>query len=134
MNTQTQRQNGHYQGPLKFQWSPYSLTLRVMPSNYLAADLNRIDGSLGGRENEIGQLIAEAPAMLEALRAVLPYLKGTESFAETEAAIRAILARIDGPADDLAEAAAGDTCTACRRASYDCSRAPCAAVVSDREA
>jgi hypothetical protein len=35
---------------------------------------------------------------------------------------------------DLAEAADGDTCTACGRDSLDCSRDPCAAVIADREA
>jgi len=33
---------------------------------------------------------------------------------------------------DLAEAAAGETCTACGRASIECSRAPCPAVIADR--
>lgn len=40
------------------------------------------------------------------------------------------------PADDdsdLAEAADGETCDACGRASIDCSRDPCAAVIRDRE-
>jgi hypothetical protein len=35
---------------------------------------------------------------------------------------------------DLAEAAAGDTCTACERDSLDCSRDPCEAVIVDRAA
>lgn len=33
---------------------------------------------------------------------------------------------------DLLEAAAGDTCQACGRASLDCSRAPCPTVVAER--
>lgn len=33
---------------------------------------------------------------------------------------------------DLAEAAEGDACNACGRASIDCSRDPCAAVLRDR--
>lgn len=35
---------------------------------------------------------------------------------------------------DLAEAAGDDFCLACERPSLDCSRAPCAAVIADREA
>lgn len=57
----------------------------------LDTDAERCD-----RAEADARLIAEAPAMLEALRAVLPYIKGSEVLAETEAQIRVILARIDG--------------------------------------
>lgn len=33
---------------------------------------------------------------------------------------------------DLADAAKGETCTACHRASIDCSRDPCPEVIADR--
>ena len=42
------------------------------------------------------RLIAAAPALLKALQAVLPYLKGTESFAAQEAQARAAIAQATG--------------------------------------
>lgn len=63
------RPKGHYTGPISLKWCDYSNTVRAMPANYLAADLSHIDASLWGREGEIGQMMAAAPAMLAALEA-----------------------------------------------------------------
>lgn len=68
--TEAIRPAGHYQGALAFEWCDYSKTLRTRPSNYLAADLSRVDASLWGREDEIGRLLAAAPAMLAALHSI----------------------------------------------------------------
>lgn len=55
---------------------------------------------------------------------------------ELESAIHYFNAHGATQADDadLETAADGDTCTACKRASIDCSRDPCADVLADREA
>ena len=80
-------------------------------------------------------LIVEAPAMLEALRALVAdnYGQPRGVTVPTLDPARAIIARIDGTDSDLVEAADGDTCEACGRASIDCSREPCPAVIADRE-
>lgn len=118
-----ERPKGSYTGPLSLQWCNYSMTVRAMPMNYLAADLSRIDAALWGRESEIGAAIAEAPAMVEALRDALAtidstlaarrYREGecTDSWSAevrgevaTRARLRAILSRIDGAGDTLPDA------------------------------
>lgn len=110
------RPKGSYSGPLSLQWCAYSMTVRAMPMNYLAADLSRIDAALWGRESEIAAAIAELPAMVEALRAILPHAQeeadalcdvqsgeDEEAFADTVQAkcnrAAAILSRIDGAGD-----------------------------------
>lgn len=112
------RPKGSYSGPLSLQWCAYSMTVRAMPMNYLAADLSRIDAALWGRESEIGAAIAEAPAMVEALRwalsmaeeAILVRENGddpedTPDICEMHRAElerhRAILSRIDGAGPPL---------------------------------
>lgn len=115
------RPKGSYSGPLSLQWCAYSMTVRAMPMNYLAADISRIDAALWGRESEIGAAIAEAPAMVEALRwalsmaeeAILVRENGddpedTPDICEMHRAElerhRAILSRIDGAGDTLPDA------------------------------
>jgi hypothetical protein len=51
--------------PLDLKWCSYSKTVRAMPSNYLAADLSRIDACLWGREDEFGNMFAAAPDFLK---------------------------------------------------------------------
>lgn len=98
---QTERPKGHYQGPLSLEWCGYSSTVRAMPMNYLAADLSRIDAALWGREPEIGALLAEAPAMRDALRELMAQMGGGNDFAAWEAAkakCAEVLARLDAAA------------------------------------
>ena len=110
-----ERPKGSYTGPLSLQWCNYSMTVRAMPMNYLAADLSRIDAALWGRESEIGAAIAEAPAMVEALRNLLSDMEvlGIIDFYDQDLCqgiggavsdARAILSRIDGatPTDEPA--------------------------------
>jgi len=53
-------------------------------------------GAMGGEDTAAdARLIAEAPAMEDMLRDVLPYIKGSEVLAVVEARIRDILRRID---------------------------------------
>lgn len=110
-----ERPKGSYAGPLSLQWCAYSMTVRAMPMNYLAADLSRIDAALWGRESEIGAAIAEAPAMVEALRMAarhirpdaMEYSKGTHGDRVYPVdVIAAILSRIDGAGDTLPDAPA----------------------------
>ena len=111
------RPKGSYSGPLSLQWCAYSMTVRAMPMNYLAADLSRIDAALWGRESEIGAAIAEAPAMVEALREVTkalgeiddyPMATGLSPDVQNNALDKAfaILSRIDGAGDTLPDAPA----------------------------
>lgn len=104
------RPRGSYNGPLSLQWCAYSMTVRAMPMNYLAADLSRIDAALWGRESEIGTAIAEAPAMMQRLFYLVDAVDefernptaGTQSMLRSRAkAARAILSRIDGAGDTL---------------------------------
>lgn len=99
------RPKGSYSGPLSLQWCAYSMTVRAMPMNYLAADLSRIDAALWGRESEIGAAIAEAPAMVEALRRILQWINaGCDPSRKSLENARAILSRIDGAGDTLPDA------------------------------
>lgn len=109
------RPKGSYSGPLSLQWCAYSMTVRAMPMNYLAADLSRIDAALWGRESEIGAAIAEAPAMVEALREVTkalgeiddyPMATGLSPDVQNNALDKAfaILSRIDGAGNTLPDA------------------------------
>lgn len=138
------RPKGSYSGPLSLQWCAYSMTVRAMPMNYLAADLSRIDAALWGRESEIGAAIAEAPAMVEALRwalsmaeeAILVRENGddpedTPDICEMHRAElerhRAILSRIDGAGDTLPDAPAlTATCPHCGRDNTGHEGEPCA--------
>jgi hypothetical protein len=104
----SQRPTGSYTGPISLAWCDYSNTVRAMPANYLAADLTRIDASLWGREGEIGQLMAAAPAMLAALRLACDALTPANNPDEAEAlkAMQAAIALATGaPAGEQAEAA-----------------------------
>lgn len=97
-----ERPKGSYTGPLSLQWCNYSMTVRAMPMNYLAADLSRIDAALWGRESEIGAAIAEAPAMVEALRRILQWIDaGCDPSRKSLENARAILSRIEGAGPPL---------------------------------
>lgn len=130
------RPRGSYNGPLSLQWCAYSMTVRAMPMNYLAADLSRIDAALWGRESEIGAAIAEAPAMVEALGKLHDAADnfaehGKERhFQELRAAMdnaAAILSRIDGAGDTLPDApAVTANCPHCGRDNTGHESEPCA--------
>lgn len=124
-----ERPKGSYAGPLSLQWCAYSMTVRAMPMNYLAADLSRIDAALWGRESEIGAAIAEAPAMVEALRDLVKGNYGQPRGVTVPALdpARAILSRIDGAGDTLPDAPAlTATCPHCGRDNTGHEGEPCA--------
>jgi len=109
-------------------------------------EMKRDGGALANALSGMERAKDEAGAMVAALREILAMgetdgaLYGY-NLPKVRAKLRAILARIDGttttPAqltDDagLAEAAEGDICEACGRASIECSRAPCPTVIAER--
>ena len=126
----------HTPGP----WKVNSMTRIEGPSYGLIASVRGCLDDQTTHDN--ARLIAEAPAMVEALRDAVRWVaKGVADGAYAscvaphgaEACLRkmeAILARIDG----LSEAGEGYTCRACGRPEIECSAAPCPAVISDREA
>ncbi len=93
-----------------------------------------------GEDEALPECFDEARAILariDALPADVDADFADAAYAAVEAYADAAYAAADAvraAAADLAEAAGDDTCTACRRPSLDCSRAPCASVIADREA
>lgn len=71
---------------------------------------------------------------LVAAERLIAGFEGDEMQDGIDALLAQIRAALYSPAPDLVKASEGFKCTACGRAELDCSRAPCAAVLADREA
>lgn len=104
------------------------------PSEYDEAKCQRTETAA----EQVRAYLAASPAestVQTALVAAERFIAGFEGD-ELQEGIDDLLALIRGaimPADDLATASAGFTCTACDRPEHECSASPCAAVQADRE-
>jgi len=81
----------HTPGP----WAVIGTEVRWLADDETVTTITELEG-LTPRQAANARLIAAAPELLAALQAVLPYLKGTESFAAQEAQARAAIARATG--------------------------------------